>query len=257
MVISFASNKGGVGKTTCCSNLANALGNKGKRVLVIDQDSQGNTTALLLNGVDPHKTIRDLYAADGPENITPFILPTVYENLYLVANESKTAALEPLLYTDIISSYYLLKTLIDDIRADYDYILIDCPPNLGIFSLQAMIASDAVIVPIIASSKFSITGFTEALQLISDIAESHNKSLRFLRALVNKVDMRTSVSRLMLEHVRMAFPDKLFETTIPINADIETAELRNTTVIRQAPHSSGAKRFRLLADELIGLTGGL
>ncbi len=250
MIISICNNKGGVGKTTITANLAHALANKGKKVLVIDNDPQGNTTSIMLGEtIEPSVTLRDAYG-DG---VTPTIYPTQYENVSLIANETATASLEPVLYGDLREAYHLLNDIIKDITGNYDYVLIDSPPNLGLFVIMSLVASDAAIIPLVSSSRFSIEGFVAAYDAIKAVSDNFNPRLKFLRAVINRVDKRTSVSKLSIEHIRQHFGSRVFETTIPHTTDIEAAEQSQLTVIRWKPQSGVSKRFRALAEELIDL----
>lgn len=256
MIISVVNNKGGVGKTTTTVNLAHALANRGKRVLVIDQDPQSNTSAALMPVSVDENTLYDLYAG----NITAAktcIYHSQYDDVHVLPNIPSTASLEHKLYQDIAASYMLGKKIIDQIRDDYDYIFFDCPPTLGIQVLQALIASDCAIIPVEAGSKYALDGLIAAIEAIESVSRTANPSLRFLRLLINKVDLRTSVSRTTVDFIKSRFgANKVFATTIPTNTQIQQAELDGKTVLRHSPQSVGAKRFRELADELIKIVDG-
>lgn len=248
--ISFVNNKGGIGKSTICCSLAHAIGNKGHRVLLIDHDSQGNSSALMLgDSVVPNKTIFDIYSHQTP--ITQCLYPTQYENVTVLPNTTRTASLEPDMYSDVRQSYHLLRDVIEPIKDNYEYILIDAPPNLGMWVIMALIASDAAIIPLVASSRFSLEGFIAAFDAIEAVSERFNPSLKFLRAVINRVDLRTSISKISVEMIRANFGSKVFENTIPHTTQIEQAEQHRQTVLRFAPQSGASKRFRSLADELI------
>lgn len=250
MIISIINNKGGVGKTTLTCNLAHAIANKGKRVLVIDHDPQSNTSSILTPQSGDPKTLHDLYADGIP--ISQCIYPTPYSNVDILPNEGSTAALELELYQDVRTSYHLLReNLRDYAMANYDLVLIDCPPTLGLWVVMSLVASDCAIIPIEAGSRYSIDGFVAAFDAINTISQRVNHGLKFLKAVINKVDLRANISRMSVEHIRKQFGDKVFETTIPINSDIQKAEMGGETVVRFAPQSTGAKRFRLLADEIL------
>lgn len=252
MIISIINNKGGVGKTTLTCNLAHAIANKGKRVLVIDHDPQSNTTSILAPQTGDPNTLHDLYA--GTSAISQCIYPTPYQNVDIIPNESSTAALELELYQDVRTSYHLLRDTIHNSNlSSYDFILIDCPPTLGLWVVMSLVASDCAIIPIEAGSRYSIDGFVAAFDAINTISQRVNHGLKFLKACINKVDLRASISRMSVEHIRKQFGDKVFNATIPINSDIQKAEMSGETVLRHAPQSTGAKRFRLLADEILEL----
>lgn len=251
MIIAVSNNKGGIGKSCISANLSNALGNKGKKVLLVDYDSQGNASDLVLGETQPEHTMYDVIEEDFP--IERAISATSYENLDVLANESATAALELKLYRNVQGSYFLLRNLLAPLRSQYDIIIIDTPPNLGMFTIQALTAADAVIVPIDASSRHSLQGLNAAIKAIKDISESFNPGLRFLRAVINKVDRRTSISKAMVEQISRVWSNQLFKTTIPVCTAIQQAETASQTILRFDPHSSASKKFRSLSDELLSL----
>ncbi len=254
MIISIINNKGGVGKSTVTQNLAHALANKGKKVLVIDQDPQSNTTSVLIPPTGAN-TLYNLYK-DGTA-ITSCIYPTPYELVDILPNCNKTDTLEISLYSDVRSSYFLLRENLREYGLqNYDICLIDCPPNLGLFVMMALICSDSAIIPIEAGSRYSVDGFISAYEAIQAAAGTVQHPLRFLRAVVNKVDLRASVHKSSVEYLRRSFGSKIFNCTIPTNTDIQKAEAERKTVLRYAPHSTGAKRFKTLADELLEIING-
>ena len=138
---------------------------------------------------------------------------------------------------------------------NFDLTLIDCPPNLGLFAIQAMIASDFVLVPVEAGSRYAVDGLDRTVQTIEEIAQAdpNGQSGRFLRLLINKADRRTAVSRVTIEQIQHAYGPRTCQTIIPTNTDIQQAELLHKTVIRHASKSPGAAAFRSLATELINL----
>lgn len=271
MIIAMVNAKGGVGKTTCTCNLAHALASRGKRVLVIDNDPQANATSLLLGDQAPSHTLFNLLesnmlasepdlftegqeAATGPGVALDLcIYPTLF-NLDIIPNSTDTAALEFDLYQNA-ANYGLLRRLVrSHAQKNYDYTLIDCPPTLGVWVVMAMVAGDAVIVPVEAGSRMALDGLSSVYTAVEKASKKANTELTFLRALINKVDLRTSASKLIVETMRKRFPGKTFETTIPVNTSIQQAEIYRTTVLKHDPQCNGSKRFRALADELIGLT---
>ena len=254
MIISVINSKGGVGKSTITQNLAHALANRGKRILVVDQDPQSNTSSVLQPPPGAN-TLYNFYRGDVP--ITSCIYPTPYDNLDIIPNCNKTDTLEVSLYADLQKSYFLLRDhLREYANSSYDVILIDNCPNLGLFVLMALICSDSAIIPIESGSRYSIEGFINAFEAIEAATAAVNHELRFLRAVINKVDLRASVHKTSIEFLRRTFGEKLFETTIPSNTDIQKAEAEQLTVIRFNPHCNGARRFKALADELLEVING-
>jgi len=252
MIIAMVNNKGGVGKTVSSVNLAAALANRGKKVLLIDNDPQCNATSLLLGETTPDNTLYESFTENIP--IQKCIYPTQF-GVDIVPNAQITSQIESDLYQDTARSYALLKNLARNYaREHYDITIIDCPPSLGLWVIQAMSCADGIIVPIEAGSRFSLDGLASIYTSIESIrATKINKELRFLKTLVNKVDMRTSSSKVIIEKVKELYPNNTFETTIPTNDSIKQAELSRTTCLKYDPQSSGSKRYRALADELIAL----
>jgi cellulose biosynthesis protein BcsQ len=254
MIISVINNKGGVGKSTITQNLAHALANKGKKVLVIDQDPQSNTTSVLLPPTNSN-TLFNFYKDEIP--ILGCIYPTPYEGIDILPNSNKTDTIEVSLYADVRQSYFLLRdNLREHVLSAYDIALIDCPPNLGLFVMMALICSDSAIVPIEAGSRYSVDGFVSAFEAIEGAAGAVQHPLKFLRAVINKVDLRATIHKSSVDYLRRVYGEKIFQTTIPTNTDIQKAEMERETVLRYAPHCNGAKRFKALADELLEIVNG-
>lgn len=141
-------------------------------------------------------------------------------------------------------------------RAHFDFTLIDTPPNLGIFVINSLYASDLVVVPNDAGSASSLDGLQKALELIAGIRESGNPDLRFLGLLINRVDLRTAISRMIIEEIRARFQeDQVFKTMIPVNTVLQQAEYARQTVFQQYPTSRAARAYRQLATELLTILG--
>jgi cellulose biosynthesis protein BcsQ len=247
-------NKGGVGKTTTSVSLAHALCLKGLKVLVIDADSQGNSSSIFCPVVNG--SIYDILKAGfnvTEELISKCIYRTGYDNLHCLPNIDATSALEVELYNKVPDSYvYLRQTLRPYILNNYDICIIDSPPNLGMFVIQALLCSDCVIVPVNCGSRFSIEGLGSALKHIEILQDKFKHDLFFLRLLINQAEMRNPKQKAAIAAIRSRFgEDQTFNTIIPRNPAFIEAEENENTVIREAPSSSGAKAFRNLADEII------
>lgn len=255
-IITIANNKGGVGKTTLACNLAHALTLKGGRALVIDTDSQCNSTSLLTGGDINFQnslydilTSRDLMAKKA-------IIESNIKRIDLLPNISDTAVLEYDLSQNLPENYSILRAKVRDYAKDtYQYILIDTPPNLGYFSLSSLFAADFCIVPISAGSAYSIEGLLRVLAIIEKIQEDGNPDLRFLRLLVNNVDRRTAMGRVIISELEENFQGRMFETHIPRSTVFEQAEYTKSTVFGNHAATYGAKAYRELAGELKQILG--
>jgi len=257
MILSISNHKGGTGKTSTAVNLAHALANRGKRVLVIDQDSQCNSTSSLL----PSSLINTvpnslLQIYEGEKDVSRCIYPSQFDGVDILPNNPLTAAMEIKLYENIGASARLYVDVIKPYaEANYDFTIFDLPPTIGVYLLQALAASSACVVPLDIGSAYAIDGLQTSIRMIDDVAQKANPSLVFLRILINKADLRTSIARTLLDFITRTFgEDKVFRTTIPFATAIQQAELARTSVIKHAPSSAATKRYRELAEELINIT---
>ncbi len=255
VVISVANNKGGVGKTTVCCNLGVALSYLKKKILVVDVDSQCNATGILMPSyVTVRNSLYELLDLSSQEEIPPerCIYLSKYKNLYCLPNVEETAGLELDLISRYPESLKLLREKLEPIKDEFDIILIDNPPNMGIFVANSLFASDFVIVPIEASSAYSLDGLRKAFDLIETIKEAGNPDLRFMKILINKVDRRTGISKTIINDVKTRFNrSEVFETLIPFNTAIQKAEYAKQSVLHLYGSSRAARAFRQLAKELL------
>lgn len=260
VIIGILNNKGGVGKTSATINLGHALANRDRRVLVVDMDNQCNATHKLLGG-EPQETptMFDILDAacigeDLPD-VSSCIYKTSYDNLSCLPNQKNTAHLEKGLYDKYPQSMrYLRNSLRTYAVANFDFVLIDTPPNLGIFVLNALLASDCVIVPISGGSADSVRGLKNAISLINKAKASlgEDESLRFLRILINNADTRTQVAKSIINAVHTGWGvDQSFSTIIPRTTEFEKAEAVGKTIIRYNPAVNASKGYRALAQELM------
>lgn len=257
IIISIANNKGGTGKTATAVNLGHGLARLGKKVLVVDNDHQANTTDILLNGVQTMSTLFELIDPYSEDVISPgtCIYETQIKNLYCLPNIDTTSSLEPLLIRSASNGrtlYILRDRLRDYVRENFDVTVIDNPPNLGTFLILSLFASDFVIVPHQSGSKHSLTGLVRAINFIKGIRNEGNPDLRFLRLLITMVDRRTSICRSTISTAeKFLSENEIFKTTIPANTIFQQAESSGQTIIKYRQQASGAQAYIHLAKELV------
>ena len=247
-VISIVNQKGGVGKTTTSVNLAAYLTERYKKTLVIDLDPQGNATSAF--GIDKLKMGKSVYdmlineaeveeiiVSNGEEK--PDICPT---NINLAGAEIELVS--------ALSRETILSRGIDSIRENYDFILIDCPPSLGLLTLNALTASDGVIVPI-QGEYYALEGLTQLINTINLVKRRLNKNLSIYGVVVTMHDPRTQLSKQVTEEVQNYFKEKVFDTIIPRNIRLAEAPSFGKSIMEYDSHSRGARAYRNLAIELI------
>ncbi len=247
-VIIIANQKGGVGKTTTAVNLSACLADAKKKVLVIDMDPQGNTTSGL--GIEPDEIKNTIYEVlIGGESLSNVIIPTKYHHLSICPSGVNLAGAE-IEMVSVDAREKLLRNAIDSIRDQYDFIIIDCPPSLGLITLNAFVAADSVLVPI-QCEYYALEGLSQLTKTIKNIKQSLNEKIQFEGILLTMFDARTNLSIQVAEEVKKFFPDKIFKTVIPRNVRLSEAPSFGEPIIVYDPHSKGAESYISLAKEVI------
>ncbi len=249
LIIAIANQKGGVGKTTTAINLATALAATGERVLLVDLDPQGNaSTGLGLSRTDRGAgTYALLTEAVSTLSV---VQPTLVPNLGIIAAEPDLAGAEIELVREDKREYRLRQALTQDSAAPYSFILIDCPPSLGLLTLNGLVAADTVLVPL-QCEFFALEGLSQLMRTIDVVKHSLIPALRLLGIVLTMYDRRNNLSDLVAEDARSFFGDKVYDTMIPRNIRISEAPSHGKPVILYDARSPGAQAYTKLAEELL------
>lgn len=247
-VIAIANQKGGVGKTTTAINLGAGLASKGKRVLLVDIDPQGNTTS----GVGVRKPaikrcMYDVLVSGIP--METVILPTDVNNLWIAPASIQLAGAEIELVPSM-SREEKLRQHMQTIRTQYDYVLIDCPPSLGLLTVNALTAADSILVPI-QCEYYALEGLSQLVNTIKLVQRHLNKSLQLEGALLTMYDPRTNLAAQVVSEVRAYFGNQVYETIIPRNVRLSEAPSHGQTILDYDPRSKGAETYMQLTEEVL------
>ncbi len=249
--ISLANQKGGVGKATSAVNCAAAVGALGKRVLLVDLDPQGNATSGV--GVSRKKVKISSYdLIIGRAKAAEAIIDTGFENLFVIPSQISLAGAEFELI-DTENRELLLKESLSEIAADFDYIFIDCPPSLGILSLNALAASNGVIIPM-QCEFYSLEGLSQLLLSIKQVKKLYNTSLEITGILITMFNGRLNLSLQVLDELKKYYADKLFKTGVVRNVKLSEAPSYGEPIIYYDKHSKGAQAYMDVAKEIIERT---
>ncbi|MDZ5582237.1 AAA family ATPase [Enterococcus cecorum] len=247
-IISVANQKGGVGKTTTTVNLGASLAYLGKKVLLVDIDAQGNATSGV--GIRKPDVKEDIYDILVNEvDIKETILPTSRENLFIVPATLQLAGAEIEL-TSMMARESRLKLALDEIKADYDYILIDCPPSLGHLTINAFTASDSILIPV-QCEYYALEGLSQLLNTVRLVQKHFNPDLAIEGVLLTMFDARTNLGAEVVEEVRRYFQEKVHETVIPRNVRLSEAPSHGLSIIDYDIRSKGAEVYQALAKEVL------
>ncbi|WP_147802532.1 ParA family protein [Alkalicoccus halolimnae] len=247
-VIAIANQKGGVGKTTTAVNLSASLVKEGKKVLIIDIDPQGNTTSGIgINKGDIHECIYNVLVEE--QSLHNVIVPTSMEGLDVVPSTIQLAGAEIELVS-AISREIRLKKAVDEMKDAYNYIIIDCPPSLGLLTLNSLSAADTVMIPV-QCEYYAMEGLSQLLNTIRLVQKHLNNELMIEGVLLTMLDKRTNLGMQVMEEVKKYFREKVFETIIPRTVRLGEAPSYGESIVTYDPKSRGASVYAELAKEVI------
>ncbi|MBP1778109.1 MAG: soj 1 [candidate division NC10 bacterium] len=248
MIVAIANQKGGVGKTTTAINLAAAMALRRQPTLLIDLDPQANSTMSFLDIRDVHRSVYEV-VADSSCSLKDVVLPSPVPNLSIAPARIALAKLEGKLVGEL-DAHFRLKDRVDAVRGDYAHIVIDCPPTLGLLTVNALVAATHLLIPI-QSSYFALEGTDDLLETVEKVRSRANPHLQILGVLITMHDRRTSLARDIRSQIVRVFGSKVFRTVITKSVRLEESPAYKESIFSFAPDSSGAAEYYTLCEEVI------
>lgn len=249
MIIAITNQKGGVGKTTTAINLSAALASKGLRTLLVDLDPQANSSMSFLDIHEPRKAVYEALTEPDVHLADILVKADRVPGLDLAPSSIALAKIEAKLIGEL-DSHYRLKDELDAVHQNYDYIVIDTPPTLGIITVNALVAATHVLIPVQASY-FALEGTDDLLETVEKVKMRANPELQILGALITLFDKRTLLSKDILDQVQRVFGDRVFETVITKSVRLEESPAYRESIFTFAPRSSGAYEYYRLSEEVV------
>ena len=248
MIVAVANQKGGVGKTTTAINLAAALALRGHRTLLVDLDPQANSTISYLDLAQVTRSVYDAFS-EASVSLRDVLHETPVENLFIAPSRIALAKLEAKLVGEV-DAHFRLKDKLETLGDEFTHVVIDCPPTLGLLTVNALVAATHLLIPI-QSSYFALEGTDDLLETIEKVRARPNPALRILGVLITMYDRRTALAQDIRTQIQKVFGSKVFQTVITKSVRLEESPAYKESIFSFAPDSAGASEYYRLCEEVI------